>query len=369
MKPKSLPLLPLLVGAAFVPLRAQDATPKGKPITEVAHFDKFQITGVAVSKTGRIFANFPHMGGDYQYAVVEVMPDGTTKPYPDESWNSYKDTDKDKGTKDRWVCVQSVIVDDRDHLWVLDPGNIDMKGVISGAPKLVQIDLATNMVLQNIPFPSDVAPSKSYYNDVRIDEKRDFAYITESGVGGIVVVNLKTGNTRRLLVEDESTLANKKVDLTINGKEVLDEKGKKPNFNADGIALSPDGETLYYQSVLSDTLYQVPTAKLRDESLSKNDLHNAVASAGQTFPVDGLRMDKSGNLYLSDLRGGTIKKRTPDGKIELVCSDPRIQWPDSFAIGPDGALYFTCSHVHQQPKYNGGKNARTEPYAIFKVMP
>ena len=369
MSPKPLTLLlPVLLGAAFVPARAQEkAAPQGKPITEVAHFDNYQVTGIAVSKTGRLFANFPHWEGDYKNAVVEVLPDGTNKPYPDESWNSY--SDGDKNTAGKWVCVQSVVVDDKDHLWVLDPGNINMKGVVAGAPKLVQIDLSTNQVVQNIPFGNDIAPEKSYLNDVRFDLNKEVAYITESGLGGIIVVNLKTGNSRRLLVEDLSTLADKNVDLTINGKEVLDEKGKKPNFNADGIALSPDGETLYYQSILSETLYKIATAKLLDESLSKNDLHNAIEVAGKTFPVDGLWMDKSGTLYLSDLRGGDIKKRTSDGKIELVCSDPRIQWPDSFAMGPDGALYFSCSHIHHQPKYNGGQSARTEPYAIFKVTP
>ncbi len=372
MKLRPLPLLlPLLLfGAALVPLRAQEAAApgaQGKPITEVAHFDKYQVTGIAVSKTGRLFANFPHWEGDYQNAVVEVMPDGTTKPFPDESWNSY--SDGDKNTAGKWVCVQSVVVDDKDRLWVLDPGNINMKGVVAGAPKLVQIDLSTNKVVQNIPFGSDVAPTKSYLNDVRFDTNRGFAYITESGLGGIVVVNLNTGNTRRLLVEDGSTVYNKDVDLTINGKEVLDDKGQKPKFNADGIALSPDGEYLYWQALMGETLYRIATAKLRDEKLSKNDLHNAVETVAQLFPCDGYWMDKAGNLFLSDLRGGTIKKRTPDGKIELVCSDPRIQWPDSFAMGPDGALYFSCSHIHHAPKYNGGKSARTEPYAIYKVMP
>ena len=81
-------------------------------------------------------------------------------------------------------------------------------------------------------------------------------------------------------------------------------------------------------------------------------------------------MQKDGYLYLSDLRNGAIERRkVPDGKVELVAADPRIQWPDSFAEGPDGAIYFSCSHIHHAPQYNGGKSARTEPYAIFKVMP
>ena len=76
MKPLSLLAL-LLCGAATLPLRAQEApaSAKGKPITEVAHFDQYQVTGIAVSKNGRLFANFPRWSNDYKYAVAEVAPD------------------------------------------------------------------------------------------------------------------------------------------------------------------------------------------------------------------------------------------------------------------------------------------------------
>ena len=368
MKHKTIPTLSLLLfGAAILPLQAQDSTPKGNPITEVAHFADYQVTGIAVSKTGRLFANFPRWSNDYKYAVTEVMPDSSTKPFPDEQWNSWKDKDPDVGSK--FVCVQSVVFDGDDALWALDTGNPGMTGTLPGAPKLVKIDIGTGKVTQTIPFGADIAPAKSYLNDVRFDTGRQIAYLTESGIGSIIVVDLKSGKTRRLLVEDESTLLNKHVDLTINGKEVMTAEKQKPKFNVDGIALSPDNEYLYYQAVMGDTLYRVATAKLLDESLSKDDLSKAVEKVGTTFPCDGLWMDKQSNLYLSDLRDGAIQRRTPEGKIELVCSDPRIQWPDSFAQGPDGAIYFSCSHIHHAPQYNGGKSARTEPYAIFKVMP
>ena len=184
------------------------------------------------------------------------------------------------------------------------------------------------------------------------------------------MVDLKSGKTRRLLVEDESTLVDKNVDLTIDGKEVMTAEKQKPKFNADGIALSPDNAYLYYQAILSGKLYRILTSKLLDENLSKEDLHKSVETVGVSFPVDGLWMTKDGYLYLSDLRTGAIQRRlVPDGKTEMVAADPRIEWPDSFAEGPDGAIYFSCSHIHHSPQYNGGKSARTVPYAIFKVMP
>ena len=41
----------------------------------------------------------------------------------------------------KFVCVQSVVVDDTGALWVLDTGNPGMNGTLAGAPKLVKIDL------------------------------------------------------------------------------------------------------------------------------------------------------------------------------------------------------------------------------------
>ena len=355
-----------LGGLSLRPASAQ-AAPAGKPITQVAEFPDYQVTGLAVSKSGRLFANFPRWTNEYKYAVVEVLPDGTSKPFPDEKWNSWQDKDPDVAGK--FVCVQSVVVDDTDALWVLDPGNPGQQGTLPGAPKLVKIDLQTNAVVQTIPFGADVCPTKSYLNDVRFDTGRQVAYVSESGVGAIVVVDLKTGQARRTLDEDSSVLLEKGVDLTINGKEVMTAEKQRPKFNVDGIALSPDNEYVYYQALMGATLYRVPTAVLRDPNKDKGDQSKAVEKVATLFPCDGYWMDKGGNLYLSDLRDGAIQRRTPEGKVELVASDPRIQWPDSFAQGPDGAIYFTCSHIHHMARYNGGQSARTEPYAIFKVMP
>ena len=320
MRLTTLPLLSaLFLGAATVPLHAQDATTvppgsKGNPIAEVAHFQDDQVTGIAVCKSGQLYANFPRWSNDYKYAVAAVGTESELTPFPDETWNSWKDKDPDVANK--FVCVQSIVADDTDALWVLDTGNPGMTGTLPGAPKLVKFDPTTKQVLQKIPFGAEICPAKSYLNDVRFDTGRQVAYLTESGVGCLVVVDLKTGKARRVLVEDESTLADKKVDLVINGKEVETAEKKKPNFNADGIALSPDNEYLYYQPIFSAKLYRVATAKLRDENLSKSDLSKAVETVGDSFPTDGLWMDKEGYLYQSDLRDGAIQRRkVPSGPV------------------------------------------------------
>jgi hypothetical protein len=45
----------------------------------------------------------------------------------------------------------------------------------------------------------------------------------------------------------------------------------------------------------------------------------------------------------------------------VVVKDERIVWPDSFALGPDGAVWFTTAQIHLGP------NPET-PYRIFKFV-
>jgi Major royal jelly protein len=136
--------------------------------------EHFQFTGITISKTGRFFINFPRWSDRYQYAVVEVMPDGSTQPFPDAKWNQWDRKPSTAGQQ--FVCVQSVVVDDQNALWVVDPAAPLLTSPVPGGAKLVKIDLATNTVTQVIHFNSDVVFPDSYLNDIRLDTARGIAY-------------------------------------------------------------------------------------------------------------------------------------------------------------------------------------------------
>jgi hypothetical protein len=55
----------------------------------VATFDR-QVTGITVAPDGRIFVNFPRWTEDAPVSVAELMPDRSTKAYPDEEWNAWR---------------------------------------------------------------------------------------------------------------------------------------------------------------------------------------------------------------------------------------------------------------------------------------
>lgn len=318
---------------------------------------EMQWTGIAVTADGRIFVNFPRWSDAVPVSVAEMLADGTLVPFPDEEWNRWEEGLE---PQEHFVCVQSVYADDEGTLWILDPASPQLAGVVAGGPKLLKVDVNTREVLQQIAFSDEVAPAASYLNDVRVDTGRDVAYITDSGAGALVVVDLTTGESRRVLDGHPSTRA-EEVTLTIGGRPWVRPDGNRPQIHADGIALDPSRDYLYFQALTGHTLYRVPTASLLDAELPAVDLGAEVETVAAPGAADGLAFDAAGNLYLTSLEHDAIRRLTPAGEVEVVVQDPRISWPDSLAVAGDGSLYFTTSQIHLGP-------TPPEPYRIFQIL-
>ena len=350
----------LLLGAValFLPVIPSSAA----DFAEVANFPNQQVTGVTISKSGRIFMNFPNWSDDHTISVAELI-DRQPKPFPNGEWN------KSGTPATHFVCVQSVVVDANDVLWVLDPAAPKMQDPVPNGPKLIKIDLKTNEVGQTIPFGEEIAPKKSYPNDVRIDTNTATAYITDSGKGAIVVVDLKTGKARRLLDGHPSTQAEPGFKLVVEGRELIDQRKKSPpQINSDGIAFDLNNDYLYYHALTGHTLYRIKGQYLRDPSLSKRDLESRVDKVAQTPAPDGMIEAPDGSVYLTDIEDSAIARWNPaTGKVCQVIQDKRLSWPDTLSWRPNGALYVTCSQIQNLPRFNNGRSARTEPYRLFKV--
>jgi sugar lactone lactonase YvrE len=319
----------------------------------------YQWTGVTVSERGRIFVNFPRWSDYIPMSVAQILRDGSMVPYPGKEWNNYNEA---SNPSKHFVCVQSVFVDAEDFLWVLDTGNPRFEGVILGGPKLVRIDLTRDEVTQVIPFDLTIAPENSYLNDVRVDTLRNVAYITDSGVGALIVVDLHTGKARRLLEGHDSTTGDQE-PVTIEGA-VWKRDGEIPNIHADGIALSPDRAWLYFMPLSERHLYRVETRHLRDENLSPAQLATVVEKVAEPGPCDGIAFGPDGRLYLTTLETPSLDVYDPvTGTVSEAVRDTRLAWPDTLAAGPNGALvYVTTSQIHRGP--NPG-----QPYRLLALEP
>ena len=110
---------------------------------EAVAFSDAQWTGLAVSKNGRLFVNYPRWSDDVPVSVAELI-NGNPIPYPNKAMNAWR---PGKAPASHLVCIQALFIDDKNRLWILDPANPQFKGVIRGGAKLLQVDLVTNRKL------------------------------------------------------------------------------------------------------------------------------------------------------------------------------------------------------------------------------
>ncbi len=349
--------------AAHVPAPA----PANSPLTIVGEFNAPQVTGVAVAPGGKVFAFSPRWDYNPTFPVALVGANNTLSAYPDAGWCTWNDSVKAEPQK-HWICPQAGYVDKQGMLWVIDPAAPGLKFTVPGGVKLVKIDPKTSQVVQTILYPESVAPRHSYLNDVRIDLQNNYAYLTDSGTGALVVTDLKTTKSRQLLARQPSTLPDKGFITKAQGHALYDPTGKPGAFKADGIALSTDNQYLYYRALSGHSLYRIKTATLRNAALSEAQVEAAVEKLGDAPACDGMEIDSKNNLYLTGFENGEILRRTPDGKIETVVKEARLEWPDTFSWDPAGNnIYFTTSAIHKTPHWNKGVGQPREPFRIYKM--
>jgi sugar lactone lactonase YvrE len=354
----------LVVSAIIAGCGGPPPEPTGAPptIEVVREFSDRQLTGVAVSSTGRLFVNFPLWGGLHDVSVAELSDAGLV-PYPSPEWNGWSAEDA-ADPEGRFVCVQSVYVDSGDTLWILDPAAPGFSGVIPGGPKLVAVDLETDTVIRVYPFDAAAAPQASYLNDVRVDLATRTAYMTDSGMGGLVILDLETGAARRALDDHPAMHAEPDVVPLIGGREWRIPTGDVPQIHSDGIALDSGLGRLYVHALTGRRLWAVPTAALADQTIDDAALAAQLLDLGETVVTDGMIVGPEGAVYHSALELDAVVAWRPDGTLEEVVGDPLLSWPDSFALGPDGWLYVTTSRIHETVAFG---RARTEPYGLLRI--
>ncbi len=365
--------------AALSAQAVQAATPANLPkdkslgeIEQVFAFHDAMPTGVSVTEKGRVFVNFPRWGDNVPFTVGEIR-ENKVFPYPNLEVNQADPKHPDKG----FISVQSIVADGLGKLWILDTASPNFSTPIAGGAKLVAVDLKTNKVVETLVFPDNVILPSTYVNDMRFDfgaGEKGVIYITDSslsGPGAIIVMDIATGKAVRRLNGATSTSSDRDFIPKVEGQMLMfrnaDGSSKPFAVASDGIALSADRQTLYFCPLSSRHLYSVPTKLLRDPTVSEDQLAAAVQDLGEKGASDGLEADAEGAIYAGDYEDNSIRKRLPDGTWQTVVHDPRILWPDTLSVGPDGYLYFIANQVHRQAGFHGGRDLREKPYSLLRV--
>src|SRR5438046_4482675 len=278
----------LLLLAACGGVRLEDrTTAPALPVSAlevVADLD-YPPGNIAVSSTGRVFFTL-HPNGNPPFKLVELVG-GKPVPYPDQASQTT-----------RFDSPLAVRIDRQGRLWTLDFARYGR-----GQPRLVAFDLASNTIVHQYDFPSNVAGFLSMLNDFQVDPRGEKIYIAETSPirqkPALVIYDVAKRTSRRVLDEHPSVRAGNYVIHTPERRvKVLGIYTVR--IGVDSITLDDRGEWLYYGPFRGDRLYRVATPDLNDESLAPEALGARVETFGPKTSSDGLSIDAAHTIYLSD---------------------------------------------------------------------
>ncbi|WAH60761.1 major royal jelly family protein [Pseudomonas silvicola] len=337
---------------------------RGQTLTEVASLD-WLCNAVALTSTGRMFVGLPRWPGfEKTPSIAEVLADGSLKPFPGGDWNHWS---PGKSASRALVKINTIHIFDDDTLWAIDQGVDAGPNGINDGQKILQFDTRTGKLLRSIVLPPSVLPAGANLNDLRLDSEH--AYLTDSGLGAIIIVNLKTGVALRRLADHQSTkMSPERRPIGEGGQPLLKSDGSDLQVHADPIEISPDGQWLYYQA-LTGPLWRVSTAALRDIQVTEKKLAEHIEFVYDTGALTGTAIDSAGNLYLGEYDKPRITVLAPDGSLNVLAQDPRLWNPDAMVISDQRELYIPVPQSARMASNRGpgGVSALQVPFKIYKL--
>lgn len=321
------------------------------PMTVSVH-SPWMSNAVALTSDNTIFVGLPRFPGhETTPSVARIAADGTAWPFPGGEWNNWQ---PGADPTNAFVYVNSVHIFADDTVWCVDQGALRTDVAPPGAQKMVQLDAKSGKVVSIIRFDEDVAPPGSKINDLRI--YGPLIYITDSGLGGIIVHDTRTGKSFRRLSGFKEVLAS--AEKPRPGSHHVTPK-------SDLIEISADGEWLYWASP-TGPFRRVRTRYLRDRSMSDKELASHVELYADTMLVGGSAMDTLGNLYLADIHGHRVIVRSPSGQQAVLASHPQLFSADAPFISADRRLYIPSPQTELTALF-GGSDRTHRPFLTFVV--
>lgn len=310
---------------------------------------------LAIGPDGRIFMS---VHGFYapDLRLVEVMPDGTTSPYPTEAWANAPD-----GDGDGLNGVLGLNADREGILWLLDGQGEGQTGRVIGWNTRTERLHAIHYLGQPASRPT------SFLNDLAVDREHEAIYISDTSdaeSSAIIVLDLTTGRARRVLEGSPFTVP-EDIDMVIDDK-VVELGGAPARIGVNPITVDPANEWVYFAPMTGRSLFRVRTTDLLDETLSDDDLAARVERYGDKAISDGSTVDMAGNVYITSITEDAVGVTRPDGSYDILYQSDDMSWPDGFAMGPDGHVYVTINELHRSPVLNSGENGSLGEFKIMR---
>lgn len=350
-----------MLSAARVPL-GDAAMPATK--LKLAVQTPWMANQVAITRHKRLFLGLPRYSAEYPTpSLARQAEDGGLQPFPSNSWNTWKPGDDGR---EAFVYLNSVHVFNDETVWCVDQGALSA-GVFGkqyskpapGAQKIVQLDAKSGAILRILRFDDHILPPGAQLNDLRFHGS--LMYITDSGLGGIIVHDLENGKTIRRLSGFTVVKASDKAPPAMLAHVKGGTTFHPPN--SDMIEITADGKWLYWAAP-TGPLYRVETRILRDVARSDAEVAKQVETVYDNNFSGGCAMDSEGNVYFSETVTHNITVWSPTGKKAVLVSDPRLVRPDGSFISQDRKLYIPVKQPVNVVTANGKSEQRFNIYSI-----
>lgn len=327
--------------------------------------------GVSATPDGRLFVLYARVDGTQAQGLPEVVEwiNSTGVPYPNAQWNSYAGPSSDPATT--LIRVNSQRIGPDGHLWLVDTGSPGFGSpvILPAGPKLVVVDVATDQVARVYPM-GNVTKSSSLLDDIRFHPATGTAYLTDAGVGALIVLDLATGAAVRVLDGDASTGA----FTPVSAEGALLRGGgdqQQPQYIlADQLEVSPDGVYLHWQPA-SGGMSRIETAYL-DQALYNSSLATVLSALVEPFALTpstgGTAIDAEGSIYVSDTDRQAVEKVYANGTRTTLVRDERLLWVDAMWIDSRNRLWLPSAQLNRGVPFSaGGENRIVKPLFVYYV--
>lgn len=326
---------------------------------------------IAISASGRVFVAFSRADDpSVARSLVELRGSGASGFPP-----GFAQDDGPPGPR-RLLSITALTVDAEDRLWILDSGKVGTNVLERGAAQLLAIDLASGQLTRRIAIPAAAAGADAELRGLQVDSRRGVAYVGDAAAEGpnaILVVELASGEVVRRLEGLGETRPDPVRVLRSEGRALVlargPRKGAPLRRGVSALALTPDGDQLWFASQTSHRLSRVPTAALTDRALGDAELRAIVVDAGDMgFATAAMLCDPSGELYVGDVEGGAVRRyASRDRRWELIADGEWLTWPSAIARHPDGSLLVGASQANRGPALRGW-DQRRRPFLIVRLV-
>lgn len=258
-------------------------------------------------------------------------------------------------------------------LWLLDSGQAEPRIT----PKLVGWNTHKNQLERIIPIPAPASIPESQHNDFVVDLKHQVIVIADEAIAtgpvgdkaALVVVDLKTGGSRRLLQGHDSVMPDINRPITVDeGKPGA--KAIKVYVGVDGIALDHKSEWLYFAPLNKGKMFRIKMKDLLNAGLSAEQLGTKVETYADKPNNGGLSIDRKSNLYLTEVGERAVGIIPADTrKYRRFAAAADMVWPDGVIYAQDGYMYTGAAQLPLAAPLNDGKAENKPPYLVYRFRP